>query len=190
MKTEHRLVYACLLGCNHPTPCSDTASGSSTPRLSLLALAKRETARRGLYSKFFRGPVLGPADVQSEMVKTTVAAAPPPPPDDAHGSRKGKRKMVESREVAPTEDPDKEERRRRKKLRKEAERAARKLKRHEEKNMTKAGDGDDADKSGPVDESVLLSASQEEASGPLVSTTPDEVPQGKRKETDRGWGTG
>lgn len=29
-------------------------------RMSVMAIAKRESARRGLYSRFFRGPVLGP----------------------------------------------------------------------------------------------------------------------------------
>ena len=107
------------------------------------------------------------------MVKTVTL-----PSDDAHKSRKRKRKKTD----VPTEDPDREERRRRKRLRREAERAARKLERHEKKkNPAKDGDGDDAARSGPVDETVLLSASQEEASGPLVSTTPDEAPQGKRK---------
>ncbi|KIM89136.1 hypothetical protein PILCRDRAFT_813044 [Piloderma croceum F 1598] len=50
-------------------PVSGTAanSGSSTPdsetpRLSLIANAKREAAKRGLYSRFFRGPVLGPSE--------------------------------------------------------------------------------------------------------------------------------
>ncbi|KAH0832045.1 ATP synthase regulation protein NCA2-domain-containing protein [Lanmaoa asiatica] len=48
------------------TPAS--TSGSTTPnpgtpgRPSLLATAKREAAKRGLYSMFFRGPVLGPDD--------------------------------------------------------------------------------------------------------------------------------
>lgn len=146
-----------------------------------MTLAKRETARRSLYSRFFRGPVLGPADVQPEIVKTVT----PPPSDDDDDARRNQKRKRKKGEVVPTEEDldkeeEKEERRRRKRLRKEAERAARKLgRRHEEKNLTKDGDGDD---SGPVDETILLSAaSREEASGPLVSTTPDEVPKGKRR---------
>jgi hypothetical protein len=168
-----------------PTPRSDDASGSSTPRLSLLALSKRETARRGLYSMFFRGPTLGPGDVQSEVVKT--ATSPPsraPPSDGPHKSRKKKRK-IESCEGLPTEDPDKEERKRRKEFRREAERAAMKLKRHKKKNKTKDGDGEDAAKARFVDEAIMLSASQEEGSGPLVSMTAYETPQGKRKKKNR-----
>ena len=52
-----------------------TTSGTNTPentaaapsyRLGLLATAKRDAAKRGLYSKFFRGPVLGPDTIIEE----------------------------------------------------------------------------------------------------------------------------
>jgi hypothetical protein len=43
--------------------CSGTSTpDSETPRLSLIANAKREAAKRGLYSRFFRGPILGPSE--------------------------------------------------------------------------------------------------------------------------------
>ncbi|EPQ54459.1 hypothetical protein GLOTRDRAFT_93964 [Gloeophyllum trabeum ATCC 11539] len=43
------------------TATPDSApSDSSMPRVSLLTLARREAVKRGLYSMFFRGPVLGP----------------------------------------------------------------------------------------------------------------------------------
>jgi hypothetical protein len=35
-----------------------------------MAVAKRESARRGLYSRFFRGPVLGPETASEEEVQT------------------------------------------------------------------------------------------------------------------------
>ena len=41
-----------------------------------MALAKREAARRGLYSKFFRGPVLGPG---AEEPQVHEVAQPPSP---------------------------------------------------------------------------------------------------------------
>ncbi|KAF8964375.1 hypothetical protein BDZ97DRAFT_2007568 [Flammula alnicola] len=47
------------------TPADDD-SGSQTPRLSLMASAKRDAARRGLYSRFFRGPVIGPETIAAE----------------------------------------------------------------------------------------------------------------------------
>ncbi|KAI0345975.1 hypothetical protein BDW22DRAFT_1353621 [Trametopsis cervina] len=46
------------------TPSSSGASGSSTPRMSIMAAAKQEAARRSLYSMFFRGPVLGTDPVE------------------------------------------------------------------------------------------------------------------------------
>ena len=41
---------------------SGTSPDSETPRLGLIANAKREAAKRGLHSRFFRGPVLGPSE--------------------------------------------------------------------------------------------------------------------------------
>ncbi|PAV17031.1 ribosome biogenesis [Pyrrhoderma noxium] len=55
------------------TPSSSEAS-SSNSRMSIVAIAKRDAARRGLYSRFFRGPVLGP-DTLNEEVETTVASS-------------------------------------------------------------------------------------------------------------------
>lgn len=43
-----------------PANSGTTTPGSETPRLSLLANAKREAAKHGLYSNFLRGPILGP----------------------------------------------------------------------------------------------------------------------------------
>lgn len=108
-------------GASTPTPDSNAVLGfSSTPRLSLLALAKRETARRGLYSRFFRGPILGSDDAQSEMVRT----APTPATDDAKKSGKQKRKNDADEKGLLEEECEKAERRRRKRLRKEAKNKA------------------------------------------------------------------
>jgi len=41
-----------------------------------MALAKRESARRGLYSRFFRGPVLGP-DAEEPQAPGVVQRSPP-----------------------------------------------------------------------------------------------------------------
>jgi hypothetical protein len=131
------VVGACASsGASTPTPDSNaTPSLSLTPRLSLLALAKRETARRGLYSRFFRGPILGPDDAQSEMVKTEPTPVTPQIPlhhDDAKKSGKQKRK------IDADEECEKAERRREKRLRKEAER--RKL--QDAKNKAKDSGGE------------------------------------------------
>jgi len=68
-------------------PVSGTAvdSGTTTPdsatlHLTLLASAKREAAKQGLYSKFFRGPILGPRveealnDLRSSGSRGTASA--------------------------------------------------------------------------------------------------------------------
>jgi hypothetical protein len=143
-------------GASTPTPDSNATPGfSSTPRLSLLALAKRETARRGLYSRFFRGPILGPDDVQSEMVRTEPTPATPQIPlhhDDAKKSVKQKRKIDADEESNLKEEGEKGERRREKRLRKDAERR----KRQGAKNKAKDRKDEDITNSKPVDERVLL----------------------------------
>jgi hypothetical protein len=142
-------------GASTPTPDSNaTHSFSSTPRLSLLALAKRETARRGLYSRFFRGPVLGPDDVQSEMVRTEPTPSTPQIPfhhDDSKKNGKQKYKIDADEEGILKEESEKVERRREKRLRKEAERR----KRQDPKNKAKDRKDEDIANPKPVDESVL-----------------------------------
>lgn len=49
-------------------PAVEAPAASQSVRLGLLALAKRESARRSLYSRFFRGPVLGPDPEVSELL--------------------------------------------------------------------------------------------------------------------------
>ncbi|KAG1772428.1 hypothetical protein EDD22DRAFT_842397 [Suillus occidentalis] len=46
------------------TPASgiSTSDTDSYPRTSIMTIAKREAARKGLYSRFFRGPTLAPDD--------------------------------------------------------------------------------------------------------------------------------
>ncbi|KAI9510602.1 hypothetical protein F5148DRAFT_970012, partial [Russula earlei] len=133
-------------GATTPTPCSDATPGSSSaPRPSLLALAKREAARRALYSRFFRGPILGPDDVQSEMVKMELTATPQISSRRHHhdvieGSSETRRNVdarAHGEDTLRGEDADKEERKRERRLRKDAERAARKVKRLKERSKGK-----------------------------------------------------
>lgn len=51
---------------------------SSRPKYGLLVTAKREAARRNLYSRFFRGPVLGPDIGQEPEGAPTTNAEPEP----------------------------------------------------------------------------------------------------------------
>ncbi|KAF8908890.1 hypothetical protein CPB84DRAFT_1703262 [Gymnopilus junonius] len=48
------------------TTPNEVESDSQTSRLSLIAQAKRDAAKRGLYSRFFRGPVHGPETIAEE----------------------------------------------------------------------------------------------------------------------------
>jgi hypothetical protein len=158
------------------TTTPTTSDSSSAPRLSLLALAKRETARRGLYSRFFRGPILGPDDVQSEIVKTTEPAATPQLPFHHDDIKKSTMQIDADEEDALGEECDEAEGRREKRLRKDAERAARKRKRQEAKD--KAKDQEE------VDERVL-SPSREQGSSLLISSASDEVQSAKRKKKEK-----
>ncbi|KAJ7761607.1 hypothetical protein DFH07DRAFT_867738 [Mycena maculata] len=119
------------------------SSGSTTPdvedtppRLSLLATAKREAAKRGLYSRFFRGPVLGPDSPASEP--TIVADITTSAGTGEEAPKRKKRKVMEGE--------DEETRRERKRLRKEKKelkelkRAAKKF-REEIKGMDKEIEG-------------------------------------------------
>lgn len=161
------------------TPLNETP-WPSAPRVSLLALAKRETARRSLYSRFFRGPILGPDDIQSEVVKTepTTTLQISFHHDDIKKRTKQKLKIDADTDDSLKEECDKRERKREKRLRKEAERATRKRKRQDAKNRAKDRKDEDTVS---VDERVL-STSQEQGSGLLVSTAPGEVQREKKKK--------
>lgn len=71
-----------------------TTSGSTTPNpnptahppsSSLLVIAKREAAKRGLYARFFRGPVLGP-DNDGDGPSSSSAAVSSPSPSSSESS--------------------------------------------------------------------------------------------------------
>ena len=155
---------------NNITSCSDTASGSSTPRLSLMALAKREAARRGLYSKFFRGPILGP-DVHSETAEVEATAVG----QDARADTEKTLKKNDPSWHASTEDSNKGAKKQ-EKLRKKVEKAA---KLHRRKGKEKGVDEQD------VDETIALSAPQEQASEVLAFETPHLMPNNRKKKNKR-----
>ncbi|KAF9242520.1 hypothetical protein BU15DRAFT_72638 [Melanogaster broomeanus] len=123
-----------------PASASASASGTATPesdipgasgvlgRLSLVATAKREAAKRGLYSKFFRGPVIGP-DVMPLSVST-------PATERVDGTVKITEQARESKKRKSEDGAEtREERRERKRLKRErkAARAARKAQKAEKK---------------------------------------------------------
>lgn len=96
------------------TPVSGDHLNTSS-QLSLIAAAKREAVKRGLYSRFFRGPVLGPDIDSSTSVTPTTSSSPAP----ESSSREVKRKRRKSKDRVET----KEERRERKRLKRERKEA-------------------------------------------------------------------
>jgi hypothetical protein len=137
----------------HARPLSDSDSDTypapasalvPAQRLGLLATAKRDAARRTLYARFFRGPVLGPADAQPAPTPTTPSmadqlAGKPPDVIDAlaHAHLVKKKRVAVEVEVevegkTRQSKEDREERRRAKEARratKEARRATKEARR-------------------------------------------------------------
>ena len=111
-------------------------SADAGGRPSLLATAKREAAKRGLYARFFRGPVLGPdrPDLRAGNAPVSTSSPSPSPssvrtsststpvPEHVGETEQSKKRKSEDRVET------KEERRERKRLKRErkAARAARK----------------------------------------------------------------
>ncbi|TBU44508.1 hypothetical protein BD309DRAFT_958301 [Dichomitus squalens] len=128
------------------TPSEPQSSGAVTPRLSIMAQAKQQAARRMLYSMFYRGPVLSTEDVEKTMQVSTTNS---PEPSSASApllvekaSKESKRKKRKKRKSADVEDEGKAKRKRRKREPKEKERNE---KRSESKGKEKAPDDDDSE---------------------------------------------
>ena len=96
------------------TPVSGDHLNTSS-QLSLIAAAKREAVKRGLYSRFFRGPVLGPDIDSSTSVTPTTSSSPATESSsrEVKGTRRKSKDRVET----------KEERRERKRLKRERKEA-------------------------------------------------------------------
>ncbi|KAI0731925.1 hypothetical protein C8Q72DRAFT_182455 [Fomitopsis betulina] len=124
---QHKTGTSALSGAGTP---DSPASGSVTPRLSVMAAAKQEAAKRMLYANFFRGPVLGPmapdGSSSSKSPEAIIEAAPDPEAkeSDSASKKKGKERAAEpspnvqdhALEKVETADEDKtsKEKRRRK----------------------------------------------------------------------------
>ncbi|KAL1743179.1 hypothetical protein HDZ31DRAFT_65289 [Schizophyllum fasciatum] len=122
---------------------SETSSGTSTPTvktatMSIFAQAKRETARRSLYGRFYRAFVIQSDDSPSPseyqpgrfteeplaaipIASTSTSPAPTPQSDTPKTNKKKAEKKMKVEKVAQPLDAD-EERRRRKAEKKEAKR--------------------------------------------------------------------
>ncbi|KAK0201792.1 hypothetical protein DFS33DRAFT_1350034 [Desarmillaria ectypa] len=135
-----------------------SSSGTSTPdsdlmpRLSLLAMAKREAAKRGLYARFFRGPILGPdtipskpeKDVEAECIMGHTSFQKLRDTDVDIQSNKKRKRGDEAMEKAECKEGDEEKRKRR--LRKAEKKAAKLVKdekrERKRRKLEKRADGD------------------------------------------------
>lgn len=137
---QHKTGTSALSGAGTP---DSPASGSVTPRLSVMAAAKQEAAKRMLYANFFRGPVLGPmapdGSSSSKSPEAIIEAAPDPEAkeSDSASKKKGKERAAEpspnvqdhALEKVETADEDKTSKeKRRRKWENEAEEGERKEK--------------------------------------------------------------
>ncbi|KAF7299589.1 hypothetical protein HMN09_00964200 [Mycena chlorophos] len=98
------------------------SSDAATARFSLLVTAKREAARKGLYARFYRGPVLGPGSSEiTQVVEVVEVVAERLEVDERPPKKKRKVVLEEEKEV-------RRERRRLKRAAKEEKRAAKEAK--------------------------------------------------------------
>ncbi|KZT18438.1 hypothetical protein NEOLEDRAFT_1173578 [Neolentinus lepideus HHB14362 ss-1] len=83
------------------TPDSGS-SDSSGPKLSLLTLARKEAAKKGLYSMFFRGPVLGPDEdaIPTDEDKAETTSDTLPATIDPSAYEKKKRRKEKERDLS------------------------------------------------------------------------------------------
>ncbi|KAJ7025350.1 hypothetical protein C8F04DRAFT_1046567 [Mycena alexandri] len=132
------------------TPAHD--SGATTPdiddispRLTLLATAKREAAKRNLYSRFFKGPVLGPDSPLPSKPATIVVVKEVAPaslperrsaPSVEDPVKKKKRKTIDG------EEDEKREAKRLRKEQKELKRAEKKSREKREGKKREKGETD------------------------------------------------
>ncbi|KAI0052699.1 hypothetical protein FA95DRAFT_1553357 [Auriscalpium vulgare] len=155
--TELRRTSTGILSTRRPVAGTPATSGTTTPasagsdasssRLSLMSIAKREAAKRGLYSRFFRGPIIGPDDVETEMVMSEIVATAVQPHDAVPkktAKRKGKERETDV-SVAGADDLAKAERKRQRKEAKEAEKRERKERKKERRKSVQASDDENED---------------------------------------------
>ncbi|KAF7985583.1 hypothetical protein HWV62_3869 [Athelia sp. TMB] len=131
LPTDLKRTSTGILSNRRPTTGRVLDSGATTPeveapRFSLLSNAKREAAKRGLYSRFFRGPILGPAGDEFERQSRPNTK----PASERNSAASGS--AVKSK----GSEEDSEQRKERKRLRKERKEA--KLLRKEARRVRKA----------------------------------------------------
>ena len=77
-----------------------TPTHEGTPAVNLMVLAKREAARKGLYARFFRGPVIGPDSNETVLAATEVKVVDVKGKGKANGDVDGMEDVVITTETA------------------------------------------------------------------------------------------
>ncbi|KAH7870878.1 uncharacterized protein C8R40DRAFT_1072884 [Lentinula edodes] len=124
------------------------STSSDTPRLSLIAVAKREAAKRNLYSRFYRGAVLAPAvDIQTIADPAGSTSSVTLPSPGSLSSRAKSKAQANEEETYVGEKNEKQKKKKRKaeelekeegnvdKVESKAERRERKRRKKEAKEM-------------------------------------------------------
>jgi len=154
------------------TTPNNSGSGSSTPRLSIMAAAKQEAARRMLYSMFFRGPVMTSKDEDMNVADGDGGVLVTESVQGAEAkSRKSRKQKGKEREVAPEYNCENEERGKKKKgkmdqVESSEERRERKRRKHGENadsGESDHGAGERAKKKARKEEKRRLKAERKEA---------------------------
>ena len=114
-----------ILSTRRPVDGTPATSGTNTPddveqtgQFSLLVTAKREAAKRGLYARFFRGPVLGPDSdpLETRAVANTIRT------DDVKVETTVTKKTKKRKQKTDDEDGEKERKKRKKEKEKKKKR--------------------------------------------------------------------
>ncbi|KAM5533609.1 hypothetical protein V8D89_012722 [Ganoderma adspersum] len=104
-----------LSGATTPSdPQNLNGDGALTPRLSIMAQAKQQSARRMLYAMFYRGPVLSTDNMQEATLDSTSLAGPSSSSSPTLADKKSKEAKTKKRKVADVEREGKAEGKRRK----------------------------------------------------------------------------
>ncbi|KAF8809549.1 hypothetical protein BYT27DRAFT_7232300 [Phlegmacium glaucopus] len=185
------------------------ASGSQPHRLGLLAAAKRDAAKRGLYSKFFRGPVLGPDTIIEEEKHLATLVSQAFSTNDPIAKTvsieeimeiqtadenvrvnlkvsKSKRKARETKESG-TEDEDEETKRERKRQRKEKKEKKAERREKNEKEKHRENTEDTEANSRTFGKSSLPPISQKDQKIEDIGVIEGNTFSGDESQADRRW---
>lgn len=185
-----------ILSTRRPVEGTPATSGTNTPdavdqtgQFSLLVTAKREAAKRGLYARFFRGPVLGP----DSDLRETRAVANTIRTEDVKLETTVTKKAKKRKQMTDDEDGERERKKRKKEKEKkknrgneEAEKESSKKSRSKWKEMEK--EQADGSKSAEKAERRRLKRELKEAKKKLQSgieagqLCPDSKDRARRKE--------